>query len=262
MSRIDTPCSSRMVLSSVLSSSDFARVEAGGGLVEAQQHRIDAHCAGDLQPALRAVRELAGGIVGALQETDLVEPIFGAFNRPGLGGAVVRRAEQAEHRHAARPHQQIMVGDHDVFQDRHALEEPDVLEGARDLRVVGDQVSRHTFEQEHLILAGLGAARRGAGQRFDGVAVDAARARQRQPAFGRLVEAGHAVEHCSLAGAVGTNQRSDVAATDLERQIVDGDEAAEAHRQMLDDEQRIALPTHQPCPSLTSSPETAVRLVR
>ena len=87
-------------------------------------------------------------------------------------------------------------------------------------------------------------------------------AREREPPFGRLVEAGDAVEHRRLAGAVRADQRGDVAAADLERQVVDGDEAAEAHRQMFDDEQGIGLPAHQPCPSLTRSPETALRSLR
>ena len=53
-------------------------------------------------------------------------------------------------------------------------------------------------------------------------------------AFGRLVEAGDAVEHRGLAGAVRADQRGDVAAPGLEGQVADGDQAAEAHRQMLD----------------------------
>ncbi len=45
---------------------DFARVEAGGRLVEAEQHRVGAHGAGDFEPALRAVGQVAGRIVGAV----------------------------------------------------------------------------------------------------------------------------------------------------------------------------------------------------
>ena len=75
--------------------------------------------------------------------------------------------------------------------------------------------------------------------------------------LGRLVEAGDAVEDGRLAGAVGADERGDVAAADRERQVAHGDEAAEAHGQVLDDEQRIAQPAHQPCPSLTWAPDTA-----
>ena len=50
----------------------------------------------------------------------------------------------------------------------------------------------------------------------------------------RLVEAGDAVEHRGLAGAVRADQRRDLALARLEGQIIDGEETAEAHRQMLD----------------------------
>ena len=59
-------------------------------------------------------------------------------------------------------------------------------------------------------------------------------------ALGRLVEAGDAVEHGGLAGAVGADQRGDVAAPGLEGEVVDGDQAAEAHGQVLDLEQRVS----------------------
>ena len=116
----------------------FARIEAGGRLVEAEQHRIGAHGAGDLEPALGAVGQLAGRIVGAVDQADLVEPVFRALDRLGLAGAVARRADQAEHRHAARAHQRIVVRDQQVFEHRHALEQADVLERARDLRACAE----------------------------------------------------------------------------------------------------------------------------
>ena len=241
----------------------FARIEAGGGLVEAQQDRIGAHRARDLEPALRAIGQFAGGIVGAVDEADLVEPVFGALDRLRFGAAIARRAEQAEHREAARQHQAVVMGDHQVFQHRHALEQPDVLERARDFGAPGDLVAGHALEQIELVAPSADRvfARR-ARQRLDLVGRRGAVAGEREAPFGRLVEAGDAVEDGGLAGAVRADQRGDVAAPDLEGEIVDGDEAAEAHRQMLDDEQGIGLPAHQPCPSLTSRPETALRSLR
>src|SRR5262249_24463470 len=50
----------------------------------------------------------------------------------------------------------------------------------------------------------------------------------------RLVKAGDAVEHRRLAGAVGPDQRGDVAAPRAETEIVAGDEPAEAHAEVLD----------------------------
>ena len=44
-----------------------------------------------------------------------------------------RCADQAEKGEAGRPHQRVVLRDHQVFQHGHAGEQPDVLEGARDL---------------------------------------------------------------------------------------------------------------------------------
>ena len=67
MSRMEVACSSRMARRSPLSVGALARVEAGGGLVEAQQHGVGAHGARDLEPALVAVGQVAGRIVGAVR---------------------------------------------------------------------------------------------------------------------------------------------------------------------------------------------------
>ena len=56
----------------------FIVVQPGGRLVEAQQHRVGAHGAGDFEPALRAVGQGAGRIVGALREPDAIVQRFGA----------------------------------------------------------------------------------------------------------------------------------------------------------------------------------------
>jgi hypothetical protein len=55
-------------------------------------------------------------------------------------------------------------------------------------------------------------------------------------AGGRLVEAGDAIEDGGLARAVRADQCGDVAAFGCERQVVDGDNAAKAHREMIDGE--------------------------
>src|SRR5262245_6161220 len=69
----------------------------------------------------------------------------------------------------------------------------------------------------------------------------------------RLVEAGDAVEHGGLAGAVRPEQRGNLAPFRGKGQLADGDDAAKAHRQAIDGEDR---PAH-PCPSLTRSEEIA-----
>ena len=132
-------------------------------------------------------------------------------------------------------HQRIVVRDQQVFEHRHALEQPDVLEGAGDARLAGDLMVGHALEQEELAVRAssrCAAARAGRGR--DVLGRGDAVARQREPSLGRLVEAGDAVEDGRLAGAVRTDQRGDVAAPDREAEGVDGDEAAEPHRQVFD----------------------------
>src|SRR3546814_10990907 len=62
--------------------------------------------------------------------------------------------------------------------------------------------------------------------------------RQRQPSDGRLVEAGEAVEQRRLAGAVGADDAGDLGRAGGEGDVVDGQQAAEAHGQVLDRQQR------------------------
>src|SRR6185437_13648093 len=57
---------------------------------------------------------------------------------------------------------------------------------------------------------------------------------QGQPADRGLVEAGDAVEDRGLAGAVGPDDRRDLARPGAERDVVDRHQPAEAHGQVLD----------------------------
>ncbi len=136
-----------------------------------------------------------------------------------------------------------MLGDQQVFQNRHAGKQADVLEGAGDLGFGGYLEVRHAFEQEFRTTV--------TGEAYH--------------ALGRLVETGDAIEHRRLAGAVRTDQRGDLAAPGLEGQIADGDQAAEFHRQVLDLKKRLVhgrARIHQPCPSLVKELETAFRSLR
>ncbi len=190
----------------------FARIEARGGLVEAQQHRVRAHRAGDLQPTLVAVGQAARGLVGAIDQIDALEPGFGLLDGGLLRTAVARRADEAEEGEAGRPHQVVMLRHHQVFEHRHAAEQADVLEGARHARDGRNVVIGHPLQQEQggivpaPILLRRGGERVGLREgRFGSV-------RERHAPLGGLVEAGDAVEHGRLAGAVGADQRGDVAA--------------------------------------------------
>ena len=107
-----------------------------------------------------------------------------------------------------------MLGNEKILQERHAGEQPHVLESARDTRLAGDAKVRHALEREHR----------------------AVWMRQPKASGGWFVEAGDAVEHRGLAGAVWTDHRRDLAFARSEGNIVHGHEAAEAHGHVLDRE--------------------------
>ena len=127
-----------------------------------------------------------------------------------------------------------MLGHHQVFQNRHAGKQADVLEGARHLGMPGDEIVIHAFQQE-LLAAGMA---------------------QLDHAFRRLVKTGDAVEHRGFARAIGADEGGDFLASGAERQLRNGGQATKTHGELLDVELRIVIPVaHQPCPSATRSPE-------
>ena len=108
----------------------------------------------------------------------------------------------------------------------------------------------HALEREQRPAGDSRVPRARSGQVVDLAAYASHRRVAAHATLGRFVEAGDAIEDGGLAGAVGADEGGDVAAAGLRRQIVDGDEPAEAHGQVLDREQRCALRrAHQPWPS-------------
>ena len=65
----------------------FPRVQPGGRLVEAEQGGLGAHRARDFEPPLVAIGQVAGGIVGAIQQPDAIEPRPRQIDRGLLGVA-------------------------------------------------------------------------------------------------------------------------------------------------------------------------------
>ena len=153
-----------------------------------------------------------------------------------LDGVLFGLAEPADAENGADgeprgAHQHIVLRHHQILEHRHALEQPDVLEGAGDAGVAIDIVVVEPLQVEALT-AGMG---------------------ELHQTFGRLVEAGDAIEHRGLAGAVRPDQRSDVVAAHRERNVVDGEQPTEAHGQVLDLEQGRGLPRLHALPSSTRS---------
>src|ERR1700757_854851 len=89
----------------------FAGVEAGGGLVETEQHRVSAHGASDFEAALRAVGQSASRGVGAVGQSDGVEPGKGAVDGVAFGAAPGREAEEAGKAGAATAQEGVVLGD-------------------------------------------------------------------------------------------------------------------------------------------------------
>ena len=125
----------------------FARVEAGGRLVEAEQNRIGAHGARDLEAALVAVRQVARRLVGAVGEADALDPGGGLRDRLGLRAAISGQAEDAREAEARSPHQRLVHGDQQVLQNGHLRKQADVLEGAGDPGEAVDVVAGQALQQ-------------------------------------------------------------------------------------------------------------------
>ena len=89
-----------------------------------------------------------GGVpVGALGQADAVEPVARPLDRRFLGMAIAGEAEHAEHGVAGRPHQRVVLRDHEVLEHAHLAEQADVLEGPGDPGA-RDPEAVHLLEQQ------------------------------------------------------------------------------------------------------------------
>ena len=168
----------------------FARIEAGGRLVEAQQRRVGAHA----RARSRAGAARRRAALPASQSARSVRPIRSSQCRARSTAArsaraVARQAEQAGEREDARRISAVVLRDDQIFEHGHAGEEPDVLEGARDPGVARDAEPVHALEQQDASPSVC----------------------MREPPDARPVEAGEAVEDRGLAGAVRADDRGDLA---------------------------------------------------
>ena len=202
-----------MESSSCPSSAALARVQAGRRLVEAEQHRIGAHGARDFEPALVAIGQVAGGIVGAVDQTDGVEPAHGFLDR-SLSCAPRERVPSRECRTREKPDARIsgLCCATSRFSSTVMPRNSRIFWKVRATRACcatrwsGMRSSRNSEPPAaHL------AAHRAGGQRVDPLPRRRIAALQGDAAFGRLVEAGDAIEHGGLAGAVRADQGGDLA---------------------------------------------------
>src|SRR6266446_534629 len=212
----------------------FARIETGGRFVETKQHRVRAHCASDLEAALGPIGEFAGRIVGTVAQPNPLQPVARLLDGRALRACVRAKPQRPEHGISGGPHQRIVLRDQKVFQDRHALEQPDILERASDAGALRDQIVGHPLEQKQNAVAAADAACAPLGQGAQLIPHAGVAELQSDASLARLVKAGDAVEDSGLAGAVWPDQGGNSAAVGGEGEIINGDEAAEAHAEMLD----------------------------
>ncbi|MGY4355108.1 hypothetical protein ACVW0J_001601 [Bradyrhizobium sp. i1.7.7] len=190
-----------MRLSSSCGLGAFGHAHARDGLVEHQQIRILDQQHADFEPLLLAVAEQ----IGVHVEPILQEDHFGDFVHPVAHGGVAGEGQRAEHRAAAR------IGDLQILEHREIVVDRRVLEFAADARL-DDLVFLHPRQ---LLATELDRTRR---------------------CFGLAADQ---VEHGGLAGAVGTDDDTDLVLVDVEREIVDRLEPVERHGQCFDGEQEF-----------------------
>src|SRR5438876_762174 len=154
-------------------------------------------------PALVAIRQVAGIVVGLVFDPDEFEQLHGLSLDLTFFATGPRRLEQRIPESGAHP---VVFADLDVVEGGHVGEEADLLEGPRDSQAghpVGFEAG-DVFTLEH-----------------DGPG-------------GGLVHPGYRVEQCGLAGAVRADQREDLASPDLKAHVVDRGQAAEAFGHLVE----------------------------
>ena len=178
-------------------------VHAGGGLVEQQQPRLGGQGAGDLDQTLRAVGKTGRGQMRHRLQPHGSEGLHGPFPRPLLFSALMRQTEPAG------PQSRALVpvaADEDVLEHGHVGVDAQVLEGAGHAETGGVR-GREMSD----VLAG-----------------------EAHGAGGQLLQTADRVEERRLAGAVRADERDYPSGRHLERDLVDGLQATEVDREVLD----------------------------
>ena len=124
--RIVTP-SPRSLRSSSAERLLLLAAQAGGRLVEHQQHRVGGQRARDLEDALGAQRQAAGQLVRAVGQADALE----LAQRLGADLRFLARGPAAARRRSSPARVRAMRAERDVVEQAHVRPQLDVLEGAR-----------------------------------------------------------------------------------------------------------------------------------
>ena len=187
----------------------FFDVHAGHWLVEQQQRRIHRQRAAKVDALLQAVRQLADRRFADVLDFQEVDDLFDFHAMRDFFAP--RRAPVQGLQQQVRLHLQVTAS-HDVVEYRHALEQRNVLERARN--------------------AGLGG-----GMRIHVAPVFAA---IRDLALLRAIHAIDHVEHRAFAGAVRANDGADLMFAHIEGNIGQGFHAAKRQRDLVQVEDDFA----------------------
>src|SRR6478672_8173771 len=198
----------------------LACVQACRWLIETKQNWPRAHRARDLKPPLVPIGKLAGNRIGPRAQANTVKPRLRMRDGLFLGHAIAAEADEGADGQGGSAIERLMLCHHQILENRHAPEQPDILEGTSNPSATVDIVIVETLEIEPRPIL----------------------MRKREHPLRRLVKASDAVEHRGFAGAIRPDQSSDVAAADVKGHVVNGKQAAEAHCQMLDLKQWIPIP--------------------
>ena len=178
------------------------RVQPRRRFIQHQDFRLSHHTAGNLQTTLVAVGQVTGLTVGVFKQADTLKPGRGAIERLALGAAEGWRLQQA----GENPGFQLLMLRHQqVFNHRHFAEQTHVLESSHHAHA-GDLLARQPFQ---VLVA------------------------QHNGAAGWLIETGQAVEDGGFARAVRADKRNDFPLAQLQRHVVDRQQAAKTHHQTV-----------------------------
>ncbi|MGY3290410.1 hypothetical protein ACVWWP_003477 [Bradyrhizobium sp. LM3.6] len=170
----------------------------GHRLVEENEARLQCHGAGELDALAQAVGEGAGRRLSHRLEVEEVDDLLDLA--AVLEFFLARAGEPVQRAREEIVLQQVMAADHDVVEHAHVVEQRQVLEGAADAERSA-RVGRQAGDVAALV---------------------------EQLAFGRLVAAGNTVHDRGLAGAVGADDREQLAIPDGEADIGQRTDAAES----------------------------------
>src|SRR5271165_4176772 len=191
-------------------------IEPGGWFVQQQQLRLAGEGTGEFHALATPEGEHTHRQVRDRRQVELLEQTRGPLVQQTFLATDEREAQRVGNKPAAAA---AMSTNQDVVARRHGLEQGQILKRPTDPKT-GNAMARQLQ------------------QRF---------ACEVNSASAWLVETAHTIEECSLAGPVRADQAADLPGLNIKRNIVEGDDSAEAHRQSFNAENWCAALRRHGC---------------